>query len=172
MGNRGCIHRGHAIARQWATTCWITCALEYKGWVAPKWVPGRWTALFFYDEALSLAAGHRPCALCRREDYNRYLAAAGLKSAAEINARLHAERVDRQRKKRKHRLSWRDLPAGAYAEVDGLPHVVLADAIRPWDVGEGYGPMRARPPGGDAIVLTPPLSVRALVSGYAVQISE
>ena len=47
-------------------------ALEFKGWAAPKWEPGRWTALFFHDEAVALAAGHRPCALCRRAAYQRY----------------------------------------------------------------------------------------------------
>ena len=36
--------------------------------------PGRFTELFFLDEATALAAGHRPCASCRREDYDRFTA--------------------------------------------------------------------------------------------------
>ena len=72
MGNRGCIHEGYDIARPWNGRRWIICRLEYKVWVAPKWEPGRWTPLFFHDEAVALAAGHRPCALCRRADYVRY----------------------------------------------------------------------------------------------------
>src|SRR6202161_4797773 len=77
MGNRGCIHAGREIVRPWNGKRWITCALAFKGWVAPKWAPGRWTALFFHDEAVAFAAGHRPCALCRRPAYHAYLAATG-----------------------------------------------------------------------------------------------
>ena len=38
----------------------------------PLLQPGRFTELFFLDEATAFAAGHRPCALCRREDYVRF----------------------------------------------------------------------------------------------------
>ena len=34
-----------------------------------------WTELFFLDEATALAAGHRPCFYCRRDDANRFRAA-------------------------------------------------------------------------------------------------
>ncbi len=171
MGNRGCIHRGRDIVRRWNTKRWITCALEFKGWVAPKWAPGRWTALFFYDEALALAAGHRPCALCRRADYERYCDAAGIAGADAIDARLHAERLDRGHK-RKHTMAWRELPCGAYIELDGTPHVVLSDRLRPWSPIHGYGPARARPKHGDAVVLTPPLSIHAIVGGYEPQVEQ
>ena len=72
LGNRGSIHRGHDIVRPWQVRRWITCALTYKGWRAPMWEPGRWTPLFFWDEAVALAAGHRPCALCRHGDFVRW----------------------------------------------------------------------------------------------------
>ena len=50
---------------------WISCRLEFKGWQrGPKMRPGKFTELFFLDEATAFAAGHRPCALCRREDYS------------------------------------------------------------------------------------------------------
>ncbi len=169
LGNRGCIHRGQDIIRPWATKRWITCALEYKGWVAPKWAPGRWTALFFYDEALALAAGHRPCALCRRDDYNRFVAAFGVARADPIDARLHDERLE-NRRKRLHAFPWRELPVGAYIEIDAVPHVVLADALMPWSAKNGYGEARARPHAGDARMITPPSSTRAILCGYAPQI--
>ncbi|HEY1726782.1 MAG TPA: hypothetical protein VGG22_00205 [Candidatus Baltobacteraceae bacterium] len=169
LGNRGCIHRGYDIIRPWASKHWITCVLEYKGWVAPKWVPGRWTALFFYDEALALAAGHRPCALCRRSDYNRFVAAFGIRGANPIDERLHAERLD-QRRKRLHSFLWRELPAGAYVEIDRMPHVVLGDAILPWSPEHGYGAPRERPRSGEARLITPPSIVAAILSGYAPQI--
>lgn len=169
MGNRGSIHRGHEIVKQAATKRWITCALEYKGWVAPQWKPGRWTALFFYDEALAFAAGHRPCALCRRADYNRYLAAIGISRCDPIDAQLDAERRD-GRVKRKHAMLWRDVPAGAYVEINDTPHVVLPDSLRPWS-HRGYGPEIARPRSGDALLLTAPLNIQAIRNGYALQIN-
>jgi hypothetical protein len=33
---------------------------------------GRYTELFFLDEAVAFAAGHRPCAECRRERFNAF----------------------------------------------------------------------------------------------------
>jgi hypothetical protein len=169
MGNRGCIHRGREIVRRWNSKHWIACALEFKGWVAPKWVPGRWTALFFYDEALAFAAGHRPCALCRRSDYRRYKACTGLATADEIDTRLHAERLN-GREKRTHAMRWRDVPTGAYVQLDGGAHLVFEDTLRPWSVVNGYGEYRRKPASGDAVVLTPPLSIHAIVAGYTVQV--
>jgi hypothetical protein len=169
LGNRGCIHSGHEIVRPWASKHWITCVLEYKGWVAPKWVPNRWTALFFYDEALALAAGHRPCALCRRGDYNRFQSAVGIRGSGPIDSRLHDERLE-NRSKRLHAFPWRELPAGAYVEVDAVPHVVLADALLPWSSRSGYGETRVRPHTGDARLITPPSIVRAILAGYAPRI--
>ena len=69
MGNRGRLHRGHEIVRNHQSKAWITCLLEFKGRHAPQWAPNHYTQLFFLDEALALAAGHRPCAECRRADY-------------------------------------------------------------------------------------------------------
>src|SRR5436305_10352775 len=74
-GNRGCLHdeKGEIVRRQ-ATRRWIACRLEFKGWQrGPKMRPGKFTELFFLDEATAFAAGHRPCALCRRDDYVRFL---------------------------------------------------------------------------------------------------
>lgn len=167
LGNRGCIHRGRAIVRAWATKRWITCALEFKGWVAPKWVPGRWTALFFHDEALAFAAGHRPCALCRRADYKRYQQAVGIFSADAIDAQLHRERLDGKRK-RTHAMAWRDVPLGAYVEFEGAPHIVLADRLRLWSPARGYEGDRILPRTGNSVVLTPELSIKAIRNGYSV----
>ena len=71
-GNRGCLHDEHGrIRRRYQVKRWIACRLEFRGWHrGPLMQPGRFTELFFLDEATALAAGHRPCALCRREDYD------------------------------------------------------------------------------------------------------
>ena len=168
MGNRGCIHDGFDIVRPWNGKRWIICALEFKGWVAPKWEPGRWTALFFHDEAVALAAGHRPCALCRRPDYQRYRDAIAATGADDIDGRLHRDRLD-GRTKRVHTRPWVELPAGVFVELDGGPAVVTADAVVPWTVATGYLDPTRRPAFGDATVLTPATSVDAISAGYAVQ---
>ena len=170
FGNRGCLHRAHDIVRPWNAKRWIVCALEFKGWTAPKWVPGRYTALFFYDEALALAAGHRPCALCRRADYLRFRDALGATGADAIDARLHAERLA-GRRKRLHAIPWRDLPNGAFVELGETPHIVLPDSLRPWTSVSGYGAERARPKHGKASSITPRSSIKAIQHGYEPQIA-
>ena len=169
MGNRGCIHRDHDIVRAWNGRRWIICALEFKGWIAPRWEPGRWTALFFHDEAVALAAGHRPCALCRRADYERFRAAFGGGSADDIDARLHADRVD-GRSKRLHEEPWADLPSGVFVDRDGAAALVLDTGLHPWSSEAGYGSrVESRPRSGLATVITPAATVAALRAGYRPQ---
>ncbi len=124
MGNRGSIHRDRTIIRPWQVRRWITCALEFKGWIAPKWRPGRWTPLFFYDETVALAAGHRPCALCRRADFNRWMdaweSAFGERPRVDpMDRRLHASRIA-DRRQRRHEVAWREVPSGAFVVVDEI----------------------------------------------------
>lgn len=175
LGNRGSIHRGREIARPWQVRRWITCALEHQGWVAPKWEPGRWTALFFWDEAVALAAGHRPCALCRRPDFVRWMdgweAATGERPTVDpVDRRLHDERTD-DRHQRRHRHPWRELPTGAFVVVDDVAHLVLPDRLVPWTTARtGYGEPVTRPGRGDATLLTPPAIVAVLAAGYRPQL--
>jgi hypothetical protein len=151
---------------------WITCALEYKGWVAPMWEPGRWTPLFFWDEAVALAAGHRPCALCRRPDFVRWMdaweAAFGERPRVDpVDRRLHADRVGDGRAQRRHERAWADVPVGAFVAVGAGPALVLGDRLVPWSPeAEGYGPAVDRPARGRATVLTPAANVEVLRHGY------
>ena len=88
------------IRRRWATKRWIACRLEFRGWKRGRLLqPGKFTELFFLDEATAFAAGHRPCALCRREDYNRFSELwrelhPGQVGADAMDEQLHLERVD------------------------------------------------------------------------------
>lgn len=68
MGNRGVLHNGkRELTRQFKTKAWIICLLEFKGRKRELMTPGRYTELFFLDEVTAFAAGHRPCAECRRK---------------------------------------------------------------------------------------------------------
>ncbi len=164
-GNRGgVLHRGHEIVRAYASRAWITCALEFRGRRMAQWQPGHYTPLFFHDEAVALAAGHRPCAFCRHADFRQFQAAfGGDHRAPQIDAVLHAERRGGP-----HRLPWRDLPDGTFVLLDDGPALVTEDRASPWTT-TGYTAPRARPAGGDAAVLTPPSTVRALSAGYRPQ---
>jgi hypothetical protein len=175
-GNRGILHRGREIVRFHASDLWITCALEFRGRWHQQWQPHHYTFLYFYDEAVSFAAGHRPCAECRRDSYNAYRAtwALGLgvepPSAKLMNRRLHAERIVRGTHRRRiHKLPWADLPDGVFALVDSTPAIITGDHVTEW-TAQGYGSRRARPSRGTADTITPPSTVAGLRAGYPVQI--
>jgi hypothetical protein len=169
-GNRGCLHdAGGRIVRAYATRRWIACRLSFKGWHRTALLrPGKFTELFFLDEATAFAAGHRPCALCRREDYNRFCALfaelhPGVSGADAIDAQLHSERLD-GRARRLHRARLTTLPNGAFIMHAGAPHAVIAGAPRRWSAG-GYAP--AGPPAPALVdVLTPRSLVEVLRSGW------
>jgi hypothetical protein len=176
-GNRGILHRGHEIVRFHASDLWITCALEFRGRWQEQWQPHHYTYLFFHDEAVSFAAGHRPCAECRRESYDAYRGAwaEGLggeaPSAKQMNRQLHGERIVRNTHRRRiHELRWPHLPDGTFVLVGDSPAVVLGAHLVEW-TREGYGERLRRPARGSARVITPPSSVAALAAGYPVQIA-
>ena len=158
-GNRGCLHDDAGrIRRHHDGRRWIACRLRFKDWHrSPLLQPGRFTELFFLDEATAFAAGHRPCALCRPEDYTRFLALTGEAGAAAIDARLHEERG------RHHRA--RDLPDGAFVERDGEAWLVRGDELRRWTPA-GYADRVPRPV-GPATAITAPTLVAVLRAGWS-----
>jgi hypothetical protein len=166
-GNRGCLHDEHGqIRRRYNGKLWIACRLEFKGWQrGPLLQPGRFTELFFLDEATAWAAGHRPCALCRREDYNRFRKLIGEQRAVAIDERLHTERVDPEtRGHRLHHARLEDLPDGAFVLVDGTPRLVLGDSLLTWTPA-GYTERLPRP-ATTAELITPPSLVDVLRAGW------
>lgn len=169
MGNRGCLHEGREIVRLWKTRSWLVCTPDFRGRRVAQWSLGRYTPLFFHDEAVAFAAGHRPCAECRRLRYrawgDAWEAASGDRpSAAAMDARLHAERVEGG-SQRHHRAPWAELPDGAFVHHQGRPALVWGGQIVGWAT-TGYQLPEARPDTGAATVLTPPATLAVLRHGY------
>jgi hypothetical protein len=178
MGNRGVlIDADRRVVAPWRLRRWITCVLEFRSRRRAVFTPGRYTELFFLDEATSLAAGHRPCAECRRTRYDEFRRAwAGgggggpLSSAVEMDHVLHAERLRPDGEKRTRRTRVESLPDGVFVEHAGVPHLVWRGGLRPWSFG-GYG-TRTAAPAAPLAVLTPRSIVRAIAAGFAPQVHE
>lgn len=171
FGNRGCLHDDEGrIRRRHAGRLWISCRLSFKGRHRGLMQPGRYTELFFLDEATALAAGHRPCAECRREDYDCFVATwpgglTGRSRAAAINDQLHAERLTDAGTQRHHDAALDELPDGAVVLRDGTPWLVRADELLHWTPA-GYTDAVSRPAGTRAVVVTPPSLVAVLQHGW------
>lgn len=171
MGNRGILHdhQRQLGKPRWKHKAWVTCVLKWKDWHRSVMTPGAYTELFFFDEAVALAAGHRPCALCRRGDYNAYRRAVGLScSAPEMDRLLHAERaIPRTFAQRRHKAKAEDLADGVVI-LDTEPKLILGAQMHPVGPG-GYHAPEPRIH-GEVTVLTPPMSQRALANGYVPKI--
>ena len=171
-GNSGIIHdpATKTLTRRWSSPAWLICLCEFRGRQREVMAQRSWTELFFLDEATALSAGHRPCFFCRRDDALKFRAAweagNGITKvrAAEIDAVLHRERLD-GRAKRLHPLPtpWQRLPDGAM--LKGVANHFLIAQARPlqWSPA-GYRNASEMP--NDAMLLTPPSTLRALAAGY------
>ena len=172
IGNRGILHDPgtRTIRRSWTSKRWLVCVCEFKGRKRSLMAPGRWTELFFLDEATALAAGHRPCFECRRGDAEAFRAAwaAGnggpAPKAVEIDAILHHERLS-GRERRAHPLGRpvSALPDGAMVGAGESSFLVIAGRLRRW-TASGYGTAIIEPK--PTMLLTPPSTLRALAAGY------
>ena len=179
LGNRGDLHRSDGtLGRSWRVSRWIACTLEGRnGYRVTFDRPGCYYPLFFADEAVSLAAGHRPCAQCRRADFLRFgacwrlahgIPAARSVSATEIDQALHRARIDRNGRQVTHSKTLDDLPDGAFvtlADAPDVPLLLWEGSLHPWSQG-GYAVPRAVRPDTPARVLTPMPTVATLRAGY------
>jgi hypothetical protein len=176
MGNRGILHdeAGRLGRRRWQHRRWIACRLQFKSRWRPIMAPRAWTELFFLDEAVALAAGHRPCAQCRYEDHRRFLAAwrraQGLPeesrlSVEDIDRVLQAARVDpRRRTQLTFPARLADLPDGTFARIGDAAWLLHDGRILRWS---HFGYDRAAPVRDIEVqVLTPAPMVAVLSAGY------
>ncbi|PLL13705.1 hypothetical protein C0V75_07160 [Tabrizicola sp. TH137] len=169
MGNRGILHdaEGRLGVARWKHPHWITCRLEFKGRKRNLMAPGSYTELFFLDEAVACAAGHRPCAECRRAEWllfrEAWVGLYGEMPAAAIDRSLHRARVER-RAQRRHVAPVAEVPPGAMILLDGRAHLMREGAVQPFSPA-GYGPLRDVPSGA-VTVLTPEPMVAVMRAGW------
>lgn len=179
-GNRGClVDDNEQVVRHHRGPLWITCLTEYRGWRVALARPGRWTPVFFLDDAVALAAGHRPCGLCRRDAYRSYrdavTASTGATepiSATALNRRLALERhrrgagIDRAVDRRVWHCPIDEFPTGTVIlDKDRRPRLLLDDRSLGFTF-DGWQEPQTRPSGGTVDVLTPPTSIASLAEGF------
>ena len=178
MGNRGVIHdpaRKVLLSRRWQHHAWVCCRLEFKEHQHPIMGAGTYTELFFLDEVTALAAGHRPCAYCRRSAFNDFVAAWSASEessgvdrvlrAPDVDQTLHRARVTRRREQIRFDAQIDDLPDGVFVQRETSAELVWRDKLYPWRP-DGYLEPLARPVAGEVTVLTPRPTVSALRAGY------
>jgi hypothetical protein len=173
-GNRGIIHDPRTrtlLTRRWSSHTWLICTLQWRGVRRNVMGEGSWTELFFLDEATALAAGHRPCFLCRRVAAQAFQASFPTRGqgvtpkAGDIDRALHAERLDHRRKRLRSLTSpAAELPDGAMILQDGAPHLILGGLARPWSLS-GYGAPAAAL--DNTQLITPPSTLAVLKDGYS-----
>jgi hypothetical protein len=179
-GNRGCLHddTGRLGKARWRSRAWLICRLRFKDRHRPIMAPRRWTELFFLDEATALAAGHRPCCFCRREDFLRFTRAVAPEfgnqapRAPVLDQRLHADRLDgRGQRRTARRLD--ELPDGAMVAVPGHDGawLVWRGALHHWTAG-GYDQRLTLPGATHLESLTPEITLAALASGFEPQVDS
>lgn len=188
MGNRGVLHddKGQLTSKRWSHNHWIICVTEFKDSKEnprPLMAPGCYTELFFLDEATALAAGHRPCAECRRDDFNRYKRAwidgnlieglGGFVGVGTIDQVLHRERVNSDREKVCYTVALGDLPDGVFVffpDSPELARLIWKDRLWAWSP-QGYGSPSEYDRTSVASVLTPASSVKVIAAGYIPQVA-
>ncbi|MEM6666251.1 MAG: hypothetical protein AAF638_07585 [Pseudomonadota bacterium] len=174
MGNRGGrIHDPASrtlLRRRWASRRWISCVLAFRG--RQRSVMGQsYTELFFTDEVVALASGHRPCFECRLAAAKAF--ASAMSDGTGAGHPLNADTMDRilhneRTRPRSFIIHARDLPDHAIFQLpDGTMATNHDGEIWAWSFA-GYHRTKAPMTDGtmaDVMVLTPPSIVAALRAG-------
>lgn len=157
--------RGLFMGNRTSPPRWLICDLHFKRDLKE---PRKYTKLFFLDESVALAAGHRPCNTCRREQYRSYLAAAGsdlaINGAGDLDSMLNTPRTAARR-----RLPIASLPDGAFVQLgDDDFRLKWTGALHRWTPGCYVDPTTpASLSIQEVSVLTPEPSLAALRNGYS-----
>ena len=171
-GNRGILHDAETQTlkkQSWATEGWVICTLApLPGRPKRAWLmsPGRWTELFFLDEAVGLAAGHRPCYACRKDRARAFRDAVGVEKVSHLNTAINAEMKPHLRVRSpapRETCRPAELPDHAFFAVGSSAFLKLGNGARQF-TWTGYGPPEPLP--DRASRLTPEVTLKALANGY------
>ena len=182
MGNRGILHNSDKqIITQWRHKQWVTCALSFKGRQREIFAPNSYSELFFLDEATALAAGHRPCAECRRERYKEFKLiwfqanpqfGSDTASISVLDKQLHLERVDRAKNKVTFNAIVSSLPEGTIFEHEGNAYLSWQDQYFMW-THHGYMSISSSLDMNCMVtVLTPKSIVETFRNGFVPKVHE
>ena len=175
LGNRGIIHNDEReIIAPFKIKGWVTCQLEFKGRKRELMAKGRYTELFFLDEATAFSAGHRPCAECRRTRYNEFkekwleanqsLLLDNSTSIANIDKIIHRDRINKKQK-----VTYQDkmhlLPKGTMIEINSIQYLIWNNKVFKWTF-EGYEPTNINITNNDVTILTPKSYVEMFKKGF------
>jgi hypothetical protein len=171
-GNRGLLHNDDLVlVRRHQVRRWLVCVLEFRGRRREIMRPRRYTELFFLDEAVALAAGHRPCAECRHADYQSFrtswTAALGLEakpSADDMDLVLHGQRGLVGGVRTTHQAPLHSLPDGVFIAWRNEYWLLHNGNLHLWTPA-GYTERRDLFE-GTASVLTPRSTVDTIQAGY------
>ncbi len=173
MGNRGILHDNNKqIVRASRNAMWLICRLEFKGRKRQLMSPGTYTELFFLDEAVALAAGHRPCGECRRSQYRSYMTAVNQSGGEPLSGATDLDRrLNESRRRPWINASLPDLPDGVFVSVghDDF-RLIWSGFLFRWSPAGYVDAVSIDGAGLDtADVVTPAMSVAALRHGYPVE---
>lgn len=180
MGNRGCLHDDDGTVRKaFARKAWVICRLSWKGIRRSVFSPGKYSELFFLDEATAFAAGHRPCNDCRSEHYKAFAAAfsrrpaSGKRVLAEaMDLQIHADRVGTKKQKKTFRAELSSLPDGVMvllSQAMEAPRLLWKGQLFRWSFG-GYADPVPAGKIGIVEVLTPASLCAVIAAGYRVDV--
>lgn len=171
MGNRGGrIHDPETrtlLKRKWASKRWIICVTKFKERKRTLMGDG-YTELFFLDEVSALAAGHRPCFECRRQQANLFSKAwiSGFGKpegslADSMDKTLHEERTSKPLILSKEQVE--QLPSGAMIKIGAADIAKKQDGYLLWS-RDGY--QKIDLPKGEIELSTPQSILVTLKNGY------
>ncbi len=182
LGNRGVLHNeSQEIIATHRIKGWVTCLLEFKERHRKIMTPKRYTELFFLDEATAFAAGHRPCAECRRKRFNEFKSAwfeankSLVKneklSAPNMDKVIHEERIFKKEKVTFNaKLS--TLPTGSMIQIRSEAFLLWNHILYLWSYS-GYSEAKISYSGNeDVIVLTPKSYVKTFGKGFVPEVHE
>ena len=181
LGNRGVLHNDkQEIVRPYKLKAWITCVIEFKGRHREVMQPGRWTELFFLDEATAFSAGHRPCFQCRFKDHQRFKKiwlkgnpqfGFNMKTPiAQIDNIIQPERIAPDKSKVTFREKLSLLPDGTFVSYQNNPYLLKDNKMHLWTPA-GYKKSINLFDKEKLPVLTPRSIVNMLSAGYIPQMA-